>query len=153
VSRESRLLVILLVIGAVGVSGLMVVANQYRKALVANARPAGAGAEDASVHATRLVDGFLAARKAARAVVARYPREIEALPADAASAYHLGRSNALAAHRMTHDDYASVRTAWRAFQAGNPVSDPALLAVFQARRGALTEASLGSLEAVDDAIK
>jgi len=152
-SRESRLLVILLVIGAVGVSGLMVVANQYRKALSANAGPAGAAAEDAAARAVRLVDGFLAARAAAKAVVLRHPAEIEALGADATLAYRAARLNAFAAHRMSYEDYASVRAAWRAFRAGAPMSDPALLTAFQTRRSALDEAALGPIETVDDAIK
>jgi hypothetical protein len=152
-SRESRLLVILLVIGGVGVSGLMVVADQYRKALSANAGPGTADAEDASARAGRLVDGFLAARAAAKAVVARYPVEIEQLKADATSVYRAERLNAIAAHRMSYEDYATVRAAWRAFRAGKATSNPALLAAFHARRSALEDAALGPIEAVDDAIK
>jgi len=145
-SRESRLLVILLVLGGVGVSGLMVVADQYRKALSADA-------EDASARAVRLVDGFLAARAAAKAVVARYPAEIEELKADATTIYRAERLKAIAAHRMSYEDYATVRAAWRAFRAGKATSNPALLAAFQARRSALEDAALGPIEAVDDAIK
>jgi hypothetical protein len=152
-SRESRLLVILLVIGAVGVSGLLVVANQYRKALDASTGPGAADAEDASAHAVRLVDGFLAARAAAKAVVARYPVEINELKAGATTVYRAERFNAFAAHRMSYEDYAAVRAAWRAFRAGKTASDPALLAAFQARKSALEDAALGPIEAVDDAIK
>jgi hypothetical protein len=151
-SRESRLLVILVVIAAVGVSGLMVVANQYRKAFAGNGVPGSADAENASDHAVRLVDGFLAAREAAKAVVARYPDKIKQLTADAVNAYRIERFNAFSAHRMTYDDYVSVRAAWRAFRAGKPVNDPALLAAFQARRAALEDAALGPIEALDDAI-
>ncbi len=150
-SRESRLLVILLVIAAVGVSGLMLVADQYRKALLADAGPGGAKA--APEPAVRLVDGFLAARRSAKAVVARYPVEIKELTAEATLAYRAARRNAFAAHRMSYEDYASVREAWRAFRAGKPMSDPALLAAFESRRSALDDASLGPIEAVDDAIK
>lgn len=152
-SRESRLLVILVVIAAGGVSGLMVVANQYRKAFAGNALPGSADAEDASVHAVRLVDGFLAAREAAKAVASRYPGKIEPLTADAVNSYRTERFKALSAHGMTYDDYVSVRAAWRAFRAGKPVNDPALLAAFQARRAALDDAALGPNEALDDAIK
>jgi hypothetical protein len=152
-SRESRLLVILLVIGGVGVSGLMVVANQYRKALAANAGAGSAGFEDAPAHAARLVDGFLEARRAAKAVVARYPLEIKQLTTEAILAYRTERSIGFSAHRMTYGEYAAVRAAWRAYRDGKVVNDPALLAAFRARRGALDDATLGPLEAVDDAIK
>ena len=170
-SRESRLVVILAVMAVIGVSGLMVVANQYRKALAVNTTPGSAAGEQASIRAIRLVDGFLAAREAAKAVIARYPGKIRQLTAvvtgdfsavqgqrmsanaDASSSYRIERFNALSAHRMTYEDYASVRAAWRAWRAGQPVGDPALLAAFQARRTALEDAALGPVEALDDAIK
>jgi hypothetical protein len=152
-SRESRLLVILLVIGGVGVSGLMVVANQYRKALATHAGPGSAGFEDAPAHAARLVDGFLAARQAAKAVVAHYPLEIKQLTTEAILAYRTERSKAFTAHRMTYEEYAAVRAAWRAYRDGKAVSDPALRAALQGRKSALDEASLGPIEVVDDAIK
>ena len=152
-SRESRLLVILLVIAGIGVAGLMVVANQYRKALAANAGALSVGLEDPPAHAARLVDGFLAARQAAKAVVARHPVEIKELNAEATLAYRAARSNAFAAHRMSYEEYAAVRADWRAFRAGRPVSDRALLAAFQSRRSALDDAALGPIESVDDAIK
>ena len=152
-SRESRLLVILLVIGGVGVSGLMVVANQYRKALVANAESGRTGSEDASARASRLVDGFLAARQAAKAVVTRYPAEIKELTSEATLAYRAERAAAFNAHRMSYGDYAAVRAAWRAYRAGGPVNDPALLAAFRAKGSALDDAALGPIEVIDDAIK
>ena len=169
-SREFRLLVILAVMAAIGVSGLMLVANQYRKTL-ANTVPGTAAGEDASVHAVRLVDGYLAAREAAQAVVERYPGKIKQLTAvvtgdftevqgqrmsanaDTSSAYRIERFNAFTAHGMTYEDYAAVRAAWRTFRAGELVSDPALVAAFQARRAALEDAGLGPVEALDDAIK
>ena len=149
-SREYRLLVILLVIAAAGVSGLMMVANQYRKALAASPLSGSAETEDPSVRAIRLVDGFLAARETVQAVVAADPVEIKRLSAGATDAW---RSAAFAAHGMTYEDYDAVRLAWRKFLAGKPCNDPALLSVFEARRSALEAASLGPLEVVDDAIK
>jgi len=146
-SRESRLIVILVVIAAVGVTGLTVVANQYRKAL------AKAEIEDASSRAARLVDGYLAAREAVKAVVARYPGAAGGLPADAADAYRSARFDAFSAHGMTYEDYAVVRKAWRTYRVGGPVNDAALVAALEARRVALDAASLGPVEAVDDAIK
>ena len=169
-SRESRLLVILAVMTAIGVSGLMLVANQYRKTL-ANTVSGTAAGEDASVHAVRLVDGYLAAREAAQAVVERYPGKIEQLTAvvtgdfsevqgqrmssnaDTTSAYRIERFNAFTAQGMTYEDYALVRAAWRTFRAGGVVSDLALVAAFQARRAELEDAGLGPVEALDDAIK
>jgi len=124
-SRESRLIAILVVIAAVGVSGLMVVASQYRKALL-NFELA-----DATERAARLVDGYLAAHAAS---------ETE-------------RGNALSAHGMTEQDYAAVREAWRAFRVGGRVDDPALAAAFQARRSALEGADAVPVEAANGAIK
>jgi len=152
-SRESRLVVILLVIAGVGVSGLMVVANQYRKALVTPASPGIGGVEDASAHAARLVDGFLAARRAVKAVATKYPAGIKELTSEATLAYRAGRLAAFSAHRMSYEDYAVVRAAWREYRAGAPVGDAALLAAFRAKGSALDDAALGSIEALDDAIK
>ena len=170
-SRESRLVVILLVIAAIGVSGLTFVASQYRKTLLAHGTSRGAGTEDASLRAVRRVNGFLAARQAAKAVAARSPGKIRQLTAvvtgdfsevqgqrmsantDAMSSYRIERYNAFSAHEMTYEDYAAVRAGWRSFRAGNPVDDPALLAAFQARAAELEQAALGPIEALDDAIK
>ena len=151
-TRESRLIVTLLVVSGIGVAGLMVVANQYRKALT-NAAPGSVGGGDDSVRAVRLVDGYLAARTAAKAVVEHYPGKIEQPTADVTSTYRIERFNAFTAHGMTYEDYASVRTAWRTFRAGGLVDDPALVAAFQARQEALENAGLGPVEALDDAIK
>ena len=169
-SRESRLLATLVVIAVVGVSGLMLVANQYRKALERTGHGRADG-EEASVRAVRLVGGYLAARQAAQAVVARYPEKIKQLTAvvtgdftevagqrmssdaEATSAYRIERFNAFSALGMTYDDYASVRSAWRSFRAGGLVNDPALVAALRARRTELEDAGLGPVEALDDAIK
>jgi hypothetical protein len=138
-SRESRLIAILIVIAAVGVTGLMVIANQYRKALEHSEVVSD------SERAARLVDGYLAAREAVKVVLARSPDTFREKTTDAEDIYRAERSSALAAYGMTEGDYAAVRTAWRRFRVGGRLDDPALAAVFQARRAAL--------EAVDDAIK
>jgi hypothetical protein len=137
VSREARLIVVLLVIAAIGVSGLMLVANQYRKAL----GPA-LGMNDAPLRALFLVDGFIAARTAEKAAAAPDFKTIRRLNAEA-----------LAAHGLTVEDYATVRAAWRAFKQGNPVPDPGLAAAFETRRAALDESELGAIETLDDGIK
>jgi hypothetical protein len=54
-SRESRLVVILVVIAALGVLGLILVANQYGKALQ-TAAPERAEARDASLGPVEAVD-------------------------------------------------------------------------------------------------
>jgi len=54
-SRESRLIVILVVIAAIGVLGLMLVANQYRKARE-TAAAERAEARDASLGPVEAVD-------------------------------------------------------------------------------------------------
>jgi hypothetical protein len=169
-TRESRLLLTVVVMSGLGVAGLMLVANQYRRALTTTVR-GKAGGEEASIRAIRLVDGYLAARTAAKAVIERYPVKIKQLTAvvtgdfsevagqrmssnaDTSSAYRIDRWNAFTAHGMTYEDYAAVRAAWRLYRSGGTVDDPALAAVFKARRGQLESADLGQVEALDDAIK
>jgi len=169
-TRESRLLLTIVVMSGLGVAGLMLVAHQYRRALT-NTVHEKAGGEDSSIRAIRLVDGYLAARAAAKAVVEKYPGKIKQLTAvvtgdfndeagqrmssnaDATSAYRIERFNAFTARRMTYEDYASVRAAWRTYRSGGRVDDPALVAVFRARRAMLESADLGPVEALDDAIK
>jgi hypothetical protein len=143
-TRESRLIVILLVMAVVGVSGLSVVGNQYRKALTG-----GAGAARASARADELVDGFLAARAAAKAVLARYPGDA----ADVSSSYRIEREHALTERRMSATDYVTVRAAWRRQQAGQVVTDEALAGAFRSRQADLAAADLGAAELLDDAIK
>jgi hypothetical protein len=146
-SRESRLIAILAVIAVIGVSGLMMVADQYRKAI------ANAEIEDAPARAERLVAGFLAARQAVIAVVARNPGTIEDPSSGAAAALRGERLSALAAHGMTFADYVAVRDAWRTFRSGGTVDDPALVAAFEARRVELDDAASGAVEGVDEAIR
>lgn len=119
-SREIRLVVILVVIGAVGVFGLAVVAGKYRKALRADATSGASKPEDPAARAVRLVGGFLAARERGEDRSAR--------------------DRALAAYGMTGEDYAAVWSAWRAWSTGEPLADPALAAAFAARRYALERA-------------
>jgi hypothetical protein len=171
VTRQSRLVVTLLVIAGVGVGGLLVVANQYRKAL-ANAPGGSHGSGEATaVRDARRVEGFLAARAAVKSVMSRYPVKIKQLTAvvtgdftgvagqrmtsdvDAASTYRIERFNALAAHNLTYDDYVTIRSDWRAWRSGGPVVDRGLAAAFEARRAELEAAALGPVEALDDAIK
>ena len=143
-TRESRLIVVLLVMSAIGISGLMFVSEQYRKALL------GHGAPEASLaRAARLVDGFLAARAAGKAVVSRYPGN----PADVATSYRIERLNALSTRQLSYADYAVARATWRAVMAGQPASDGALASAFRARQGELAAADLGVSEALDDAVK
>ena len=151
-TRESRLVVTLLVISGIGVAGLVLIANQYRKSL-ASVGARSSGGQDAAVRAIRLVDGYLAARRAAKTVVDRYPGTAEQPTDDAAAAFRTERWNAFTARGLTYDDYASVRAAWRTFHAGGVVDDQALVAVFRARRAELEAASLGPAEPLDDAIR
>ncbi len=143
-SRESRLIVVLLVMSALGVSGLSFVGHQYRKALTGSA-----GAERASARANQLVDGFLAARAAAKAVIARYPGD----SADVSNSYRIEREHACAARRMTYAEYATVRAAWRRVQAGQLVTDEALAGALRLRQADLAGADLGDAETLDDEIR
>jgi hypothetical protein len=150
-TRESRILLTLVVMSGIGVGGLMLVANQYRKAIASTAGGT-AGGEDPTARAVRHVDGYLAARAASQAVVRSHPGTI-GTDAGVAGTYRLERSNALAAHGMTYENYAEVRAAWRAFSGGGFVDDLALIEVLRARRAQLEAAGLGPVEALDDAIK
>ena len=153
-TRESRLVAVLLTISAAGVLGLSVVANQYRKALAVKPPHPSSGQVDASLRATSLVAGFLAARGKVKAYLSVYPGNAERLREDpeALRSYRVKRSTALEGHGMTQDDYATVRTGWRAYRAGRSVDDPSLVGAMAALGSALDEASLGPLEALDDAV-
>ena len=148
-TRESRLIVTLVVMSGLGIAGLMLVANQYRKALP-NSGVGRAKGDEALIRAVRLVDGYLAARSAVKAVMAG---ERVRANADGSSTYRIERWNAFTAHGMTDADYAAVRVAWRNYRSGVAIDDPALVAAFRARRTQLENANLGPIEALDDAIK
>lgn len=92
-SRETRLIVTLVALSAVGVGALAFMADQYKKRLTPRGGPVPAPAtatagtlrpdvpgaspdEDAAARATRLVSGFLAARQAAQGVCARQPEKV-----------------------------------------------------------------------------
>ena len=157
-SRETRLIAVLLVISAIGVTGLLIVANKYQKVLVANpAATAGrtAGTMDSTRNAARLVDGFLAARAAAWTFVSSHPEAVlrPDAHADLVDAYRVERESALAAHGMTFEEYAAVRSAWRGFRAGRSVGDAALAGAFHDKQVAVDAADLGPGEAFDSAIR
>ena len=145
-TRQTRLIVILAVMAGVGVGSLALVANQYKKTLTA--RPA-----EPSADAARLVEGFLAARQAIRAVDARYAGNVRS-NADAEETFRRERSHAFSAKGMTLRDYVAVRKAWRAVKAGSDVVDPYLAAALKARPSAVAEGSLPpALERLDDELK
>jgi hypothetical protein len=153
-TRESRIVVTLLVMAGAGVSGLMLVANQYKKA-IAHAAPRSPRSDDATIRAVRLVDGYLAARDAVKHVIETHPVAAEQWSAnpDASNAYRAERFNAFAQRGLTYDDYVLVRGAWRTYRSGGRVEDEALVGAFQARPQALQDADLGPFESLDDAIK
>jgi len=170
-TRQTRLIAVLFVISGVGVAGLMMVANQYRKALAGAVVSQRGAVEAAPARAARLVDGFLAARRAVQLVIVREPAGVRRLTAavtgdgaagegpptgattDVSNAYREQRLNAFVARGLSYDDYTFVRRAWRSWRLGAPVNDPALAAAFAARRDELASASLGPAEALDDAIR
>jgi hypothetical protein len=140
VSRQSRLIVVLLVMAALGVAGLSIVANQYRRAL-SRSRDAGGAAGTPS--AARRVDAFLVVRQAMREAASLHPKE-------ARDRCRSARARALAAQGVTPADYAQVRDAWRALAAGRAVDDPALARELRSRPMVLAEGALGPLESLDD---
>lgn len=145
-TRQSRLILVLAVMAGVGVGTLAFVAHQYRKALAAH--PNAAPAE-----ATRLVDGFLAARQAVRAVDGRYSGSVRGNP-EALAALRNERYAAFTAHRMTIADYVAVRAAWRAARAGSAIADAELAETFRTRSSALDDAALRpDLDELDDELK
>jgi len=169
VNRQTRIVVTLAAVAAAGVGGLLVLSSQYRKRL--DASPVAGAQGEAGARAPRLVDGFIAGRLAVKKVIERYPKKMKQLNAiatgdfsevqgqrmgsnvDAAGAYRVERYNALTAHGMTFEDYATVRTAWRSWKDGKQVEDADLVAAFEAKRKELDGAALGEFEAFDDLIK
>jgi hypothetical protein len=184
-TREKRLIVIVAAIGLVGIAALGVLARQLGSRVpsksVHDLPPAEAPARMPDLSAApvttaapltpaRLVDGFLAGRKAIAAVIARSPLKFKKIDAelsgdytsmkgvrtgievDAMAAYKGERYEALAAAGLSESDYASVRASWRAWKSGGTV-DPALHDEFEKRKDALAAADLGSLERLDDAVK
>ena len=155
-TREARLIVTLVVMSGLGVAGLMLVANQYRNSLPSSGVERAKG-DEALIRTVRLVDGYLAARSAVKAVMAGDFSEVAGQKmsgnADGSSTYRIERRNAFTAHGMTYEDYAAVRAAWRNYRSGVAVNDAALVAAFRARRAQLENANLGPIEALDDAIK
>ena len=151
-TRESRILVTLLVMSGIGLTGLMLMANQYKKSLARSGAQSSAG-RTTSERAIRLVEGYLAGRRAAKAVVEHHPEPLDQLSANTVAAFRTERGNAFTARGLSYEDYAFVRAAWRTFRAGGIVDDQVLVAVFQARREELEAASLGPAEGLDDAVK
>jgi len=167
-TRETRLIVILAGVGLAGVVSLAFMANQYKKRLPASFATA---AHPSASRAARQVDGFLAARAAARGVAAKQGTKLAAVAAavtgdvkdvegqrigpglDVIADYRIERYNAFHAHGMSYDDYAATRAAWRAWKGSEPGTDPELAAELDRRRDEARGADLGDLEAFDDAIK
>jgi len=181
-SREKRLIVSLVAIGAVGIGALVALRSHLGSRLpqrsVSELPKAASPAPDlpaAPAKATlktpaQLADGFLAARKAASTLIARYPMKFKKIEAeltgnyesmkgvrtgvevDTMAAYKVERFEALQAAGLTQDDYESVKTAWRVWKSGGSVA-PGLAAAFDPRRKALMDADLGPLEKLDDLVR
>ena len=185
-SREKRLIVSLVAIGAVGIGALVALRSHLGSRLPQRsvselpkaaspapdlpAAPAAAPAKATLKTPAQLADGFLAARKAASTLIARYPMKFKKTEAeltgnyesmkgvrtgvevDTMAAYKVERFEALQAAGLTQDDYESVKTAWRVWKSGGSVA-PGLAAAFDPRRKALMDADLGPLEKLDDLVR
>lgn len=190
-TREKRLIVSLVAIGLIGIAALAVLARQIGSHApqrsvrdlpraqgptpmpdlpAAEAPAAGAPKPPGPATPERLVDGFLAARKAAAARIAAAPLKYKKIDAelsgdyasmkgirtgievDAMASYKVARFEALTAAGLSEADYEAVRAAWRAWKSGGAV-DPALHDELEKRRDALAAADLGSYERLDDAVK
>jgi hypothetical protein len=194
-TREKRLIVSVVAIGLVGIAALGVLARQLGSRVPQKSvhdlppaatpgpdlssptppapasAPSAAGPEQAAPpSAALLVEGFLAGRKAAAAVIARYPIKFKsiaaALSGDYASmkgvrtgievnemaTYKVERYEAFAAAGLGQADYERVRAAWRSWRSGGRV-DSALAEAFEENRQALTRADLGPYERLDDEVK
>lgn len=167
-SRESRLIAVLLVFGVAGVGTLSFVASQYRKRLPPRTASlttsrrvdttSGMLRPDLTVPdtaAARRVDAFLAARAAGRSVCERFgiqPHD-RLWSAEVLAAYRIARLQTFTAHKVADDDYAAVRSSWRAWSTGQGRAEAALAAAFEARRPASADESVGRFEALDEAVK
>jgi hypothetical protein len=190
-TREKRLIVSVVAIGLVGIAALGVLARQLGSRVPSKSvhdlppaespapmpdLPAAAVATAAApkpaapLTPARLVDGFLAGRKAVAALVARSPLKFKKIDAelsgdyasmkgvrtgievDAMATYKVERYEALAAVGLSEADYASVRASWRTWKSGGTV-EPALHDEFEKRRDALAAAELGPYERLDEELK
>jgi hypothetical protein len=156
-SRESRLVAVLLVISGIGVSGLMVVANQYRKTLAAQpaATPgARTRAIDATMNAVRL-GRWVPRRTGAGPVVSIEPsgrgrgarrarRSREGVSERAEGDFGASRHDL---RRLRRRPYGLER-----LSGGRAMSDAALAGAFAARRAALDAVEPDADAAWDDTV-
>jgi hypothetical protein len=164
-SRESRIVAILLGFGVAGLGALWFAADRYQHLAPSTPAPPvaaarglrpdlpAAGGEAASV--SRPLDAFVAARLAGRAICERFgvSPEDRSWSTEVLAAYRIARLSALAEHEVTDARYAEIRAAWRDWSAGKPVSDRALASRLDARRAELLRDDLGRFEALDQAIE
>jgi len=157
-TRETRLVVILVVFGAAGVTALAFVAHQYERALASRKEAPAAARPDRSdatpAAAMPLVEAFVAVREAVSAAAARagVRPEDRNFGEEALAACRIARLSAGAAHGIDDDTYVRLSDAWRAWSRGEPVEAP-LRDAFEARRPATSRENLGRYDALDAAIK
>jgi len=159
-NRETRMISILVGFAVVGVSALAFVADQYKKKLTltpagtveTQAPPTGLQPDLAAPAPadSRLVEAFVAARTAGRAVCDRFGvrPEDRTWNAEVLAAYRVSRLAECAARGVSEDEYASVRKAWGAFTHGVAPDDPALARGFAAVR----RDAVGPFDALDEAV-
>lgn len=178
-SRETRLVVVLVGIALAGITTLALVAHLYQKRMPSAPAPAASsgsaapqgGQDDPDRKARRQVEAFVAVRKAVQAYIAKEPHRVKRVVAtitgkfdgvagertspsmDVLGGYRQARYDAVRAAGITNEEYTATRTAFLAWISGGPVTDPALGAALAARADEVRAAALGDAEALDAAIR
>ncbi|HEX4823093.1 MAG TPA: hypothetical protein VFV19_02155 [Candidatus Polarisedimenticolaceae bacterium] len=156
-TRETRIIVILVGFGAAGVGALAFVAHQYERALGPKATTQAAVSHDTKADAGAalpLVDAFLAVRAAQARAAERLGVKADdrTFGDEALAACRVARLSTAGALGIDGAAYLRVRDAWRAWSRGEAV-EPALASAFQARLPSTSRERLGPGDALDLAIK
>jgi len=171
-TRESRILLVVGLLAALGVASLLLIADRYRRLLPTGSRPPARQeeipADLRAAAAAEAVERFLAVRAVvSRAVdtnrhallAASDPRTGEVrgdVPEAVREAYRragaeVGRRKAVELGRvgMTEREYDRLRLAYLAWGGAAADLDPALRAAFETRRARIAPLGLGAFERLD----
>jgi hypothetical protein len=140
-SRQTRTLLVLLVLGLCGTVVLALMAHRYLRLL----GPPGGGGGAVAAAALADVDAFIEVRRTVREALDARARATDSDLARVQAA----RDRALARSALDAAAYARVRSAYRAWRAGRVDAGAALGAALEQRRAALEAVALGDYEGLD----
>jgi hypothetical protein len=174
-TRQNRLIVILVAIGVLGTGVLVALAHHLRSRLPGPAAHGSVatspvGSAVATGREAGAVDAYLAGRRASGKVLTENPKNAKQLEAvtsghydiakgqrmasdvDFAIKYKIARYDALTAAGSSEAEYEAVRTAYRSWKSGGTCA-PAFAGAFESKRADLAAVELGNLEGFDDQVK